>query len=37
MSCAGCVDTVEKTLRSVPGVSDAQVNFAEKTATVTGD
>jgi Cu+-exporting ATPase len=37
MSCAGCVDTVERTLRSVPGVSDAQVNFAEKTATVTGD
>ncbi|HSC34488.1 MAG TPA: heavy metal translocating P-type ATPase [Thermodesulfobacteriota bacterium] len=37
MSCAGCVDTVERTLKSVPGVSDAQVNFAEKTATVTGD
>ncbi len=37
MSCAGCVDTVERTLRSVPGVSDAEVNFAEKTATVTGD
>ncbi len=36
MSCAGCVETVEKTLRSVPGVSDAQVNFAERTATVTG-
>ncbi|HVY54817.1 MAG TPA: heavy metal translocating P-type ATPase [Thermodesulfobacteriota bacterium] len=37
MSCAGCVQTVEKTLRSLPGVSDAQVNFAERTATVTGD
>lgn len=37
MSCAGCVDTVERTLKSVPGVSDAEVNFAEKTATVTGD
>jgi Cu+-exporting ATPase len=37
MSCAGCVETVERTLKSVPGVSDAQVNFAEKTATVTGD
>lgn len=36
MSCAGCVETVEKTLRSVPGVSDAEVNFADKTATVTG-
>lgn len=37
MSCAGCVETVERTLRSLPGVSDAQVNFAERTATVTGD
>jgi Cu+-exporting ATPase len=37
MSCAGCVETVEKTLKSVPGVCEAQVNFAERTATVTGD
>lgn len=37
MSCAGCVETVEKTLKALPGVSDAQVNFAERTATVTGD
>ena len=37
MSCAGCVETVEKTLKSVPGVSEAEVNFAERTATVTGD
>ena len=37
MSCAGCVETVEKTLRSMPGVSKAEVNFAERTATVTGD
>lgn len=37
MSCAGCVETVEKALKSVPGVSDAEVNFAERTATVTGD
>lgn len=37
MSCAGCVETVERTLRSLPGVSDARVNFAERTATVTGD
>jgi len=36
MSCAGCVETVERALRSLPGVSDAQVNFAERTATVTG-
>ncbi|MEQ9617963.1 MAG: heavy metal translocating P-type ATPase [Deltaproteobacteria bacterium] len=37
MSCAGCVETVEKTLKSVSGVNDARVNFAERTATVTGD
>lgn len=37
MSCAGCVETVEKTLGSVPGVCEANVNFAEHTATVTGD
>lgn len=37
MSCAGCVETVEKTLKGMPGVSEAEVNFAERTATVTGD
>jgi Cu+-exporting ATPase len=37
ISCAGCVETVEKALRAIPGVSGAQVNFAERTATVTGD
>ncbi len=37
MSCAGCVETVERTLKSAPGVSDDEVNFAEKTAAVTGD
>jgi Cu+-exporting ATPase len=36
MSCAGCVATVEKTLKSVPGVSEAAVNFAEHTASVSG-
>lgn len=36
MSCAGCVATVENTLRAVPGVSEATVNFAEHTASVTG-
>jgi len=36
MSCAGCVATVEKTLKSVPGVSEAAVNFAEHTASITG-
>lgn len=36
MSCAGCVATVENALKAVPGVSDALVNFAEHTASVTG-
>jgi Cu2+-exporting ATPase len=34
MACAGCVATVEKTLQQQPGVSSAQVNFANNTATV---
>ncbi len=37
MSCAGCVAAVEKTLREVPGVEEASVNFAEHTAVVKGD
>ncbi len=37
MSCAGCVASVEKALNNVPGVVEASVNFAEHTATVTGD
>lgn len=36
MSCAGCVAAVETALRSVSGVSAAQVNFAERTAQVSG-
>jgi Cu+-exporting ATPase len=36
MSCAGCVATVENALKSMPGVSEASVNFAEHTAVVTG-
>ena len=36
MSCAGCVATVENALKAVPGVSEAAVNFAEHTATVSG-
>lgn len=36
MSCAGCVSAVETLLRAVPGVSDARVNFAERTAEVSG-
>ena len=36
MSCAGCVTSVEKALRGVPGVDAASVNFAEHTAAVEG-
>lgn len=36
MSCAGCVASVEKALRNVPGVHAAHVNFAERTALVHG-
>jgi len=37
MSCAGCVASVEKALRGVPGVVEANVNFAEHTALVQGN
>ena len=37
MSCAGCVATVEEALSNTPGVEQASVNFAEHTASVTGD
>lgn len=36
MRCAGCVGAVERALAAVPGVSAAQVNFANHTASVTG-
>ena len=36
MSCAGCVAAVEAALRAVPGVVEASVNFAERTAQVAG-
>jgi Cu+-exporting ATPase len=37
ISCAGCVETIEAALKSVPGVDEVQVNFADRTATVSGD
>lgn len=37
MSCAACVAKVEKALRSVPGVSTANVNFGTEQATVEYD
>jgi Cu+-exporting ATPase len=35
MTCASCVARVEKALRRVPGVADAQVNLATEVASVT--
>ena len=37
MHCAACVTRVEKALRSVPGVSEASVNFSTEQATVAYD
>jgi len=36
MRCAGCVAAVEKSLRTVPGVVEASVNFADHRASVNG-
>ncbi|MFL5730403.1 MAG: cation transporter, partial [Cytophagaceae bacterium] len=37
MSCAGCAQSIESILRSLPGVKEANVNFASNTALVTYD
>src|SRR5690348_11232975 len=37
MSCASCAMRIEKGLKKVLGVADAQVNFATEQATVTYD
>ena len=34
MTCAACVNRVERALKKVPGVQSAQVNFATETAAV---
>lgn len=36
MTCAGCVNAVQKALSKTPGVQHAQVNFASETAQVSG-
>ncbi len=36
MTCAGCAATIEKGLAKLPGVSEARVSFATRTAVVTG-
>ena len=37
MRCAGCVESVETALRAVPGVTSADVSFADHTALVWGE
>jgi Cu+-exporting ATPase len=37
MSCAGCAARIEKALQSLPGVQEAQVNFATEKATLRYD
>ena len=37
MSCASCAGRIEKALRQVEGVTDASVNLASETASVSGD
>jgi len=36
VSCAGCVRKIETALQQVPGVEHAEVNFAQRTASVSG-
>ena len=36
MTCASCVSRVEKALKAVPGVKEANVNLATERATITG-
>ncbi len=36
MSCASCVSRVQNALQAVPGVAQARVNLAERTALVMG-
>ncbi|MGL5951844.1 MAG: copper-exporting P-type ATPase CopA [Providencia rustigianii] len=36
MTCASCVNKVQKALSSVPGVENARVNLAERSALITG-
>jgi len=37
ISCASCVNTIETALKSLPGVEDVEVNFADRTVNVSGD
>lgn len=37
ISCASCVNTIETAVKSVPGVKQVEVNFADKTVNISGD
>ncbi len=37
MSCAGCVSTVEDAMSAVPGIEKVVVNFADHTASYSGE
>lgn len=37
ISCASCVNTIETALKSLPGVEEVEVNFADRTVNVSGD
>lgn len=37
MSCGGCVASVERALKALPGVSDVKVDLAARNATVDFD
>ena len=37
ITCAGCVNTIQKALDHVSGVNQAEVNFASRTAQITGE
>lgn len=37
MSCASCANSIEEAIRSVPGVSNSNVNFGAEQATITYD
>ncbi len=37
ISCASCVNTIETALKSLPGVDEVEVNFADRTVNVSGN
>ncbi len=37
MKCGGCVAKAQEALKAVPGLVDAKVDLADKSALVTGD